>query len=102
MRPAMLPGPKGWTQEQLQVLSKALSRRQKEILIQMADYRNDDEGELVMERGEVWLGLERSSVAMVYSLLHLMAIRLEPYSEVGRLERYRINETGLRLLGRTP
>ncbi len=78
-----------------------LTKRQREILTLMADRPDDDDGELVLEGREAWLGLERTSPAMVWSLVRLMAVSNEDGD--GRLDgltRWRINETGRRLLGR--
>lgn len=77
-----------------------LTARQREILERMADHRDDDGGELVYERGVAYLGLERTSGNIVFALQRLMAISMEQDSKVGQFERYRINETGLKLLGR--
>lgn len=79
-----------------------LTKRQREILTKMADHPNDDAGELVLEGREAWLDLERTSPAMVWSLVRLMAISNQDGD--GRLEgltRWRINETGRQLIGRT-
>lgn len=81
-----------WAREQL-------TDRQHEILTVMADKADTDEGELVMEGREVWLGLERTNKATVLALLRLCAIRLES-GEPGGCERYTINATGLDLIGR--
>lgn len=76
-----------------------MTKRQREILEQVAAHPDDDAGELVMEGREVWLDLEKTSVAMVFSLIRLMAISNQhPDGRVGGVERYRINETGRRLL----
>lgn len=78
-----------------------LTKRQREILTRMADHPDDDEGELVLEGRDAYLDLERTSPAMVWSLVRLMAISNR--STDGRLDgltRWRINETGRRLIGR--
>ncbi len=74
-----------------------LTKRQREILGKMRDHRHQDDGELVMEGREVWLGLERSSPQLVLNLLRLCALRLES-GEPGGCERYTISGTGLKLL----
>lgn len=60
---------------------------------------NDDE--LVYERGEAYVSLEKFSGATVFKLLRMCAIRHDQYSgeQGGKgLERYTINETGLNIL----
>ena len=76
-----------------------LTARQREILTIMADKAHTEDGELVMEGREVWLGLERTNTSTAFGLLRLCAIRLES-GEPSGLERYTINETGLSLIGR--
>jgi hypothetical protein len=78
-----------------------LTKRQREILTQMADHPHDDEGELVLEGRDAWLNWERTSPGMIWSLVRLMAISNQDGD--GRLDgltRWRINETGRQLLGR--
>ena len=76
-----------------------MTERQREILERMAAHPDDDEGELVMEGREAWLDLERTSPALVFSLLRLMVISaVHADGKVGGVERYRINETGRNLL----
>lgn len=79
-----------------------LTRRQREILRIMAADSDGDDGELVYERGEGWLGLERVAPRTVFALLRACAITLdgEGIGGDGRLERYRINETGRQLIQR--
>jgi hypothetical protein len=60
----------------------------------MARHRDDDEGELVYERGVGYLGLSPVAGRTVFALLRLCAISLETGSVIGECERYRINETG--------
>lgn len=75
------------------------SRRQQEILQRMADHRDDDEGELVYERGVAYLGDDRIAPRTVFALLRLCAISPDSTSAIGTgVERYRINETGRQLL----
>ena len=71
-----------------------LTTRQREILEIMARHQDDDEGELVYERGVAYLGDDRVAARTVFALLRICAISLERDSEVGGFERYRINETG--------
>lgn len=56
------------------------------------------EGEIVKEAGQVWYGLHRTSVAVLYHLLRLCLIREE--TEIGdeRLKRWTLNEDGRRLV----
>ena len=54
--------------------------------------------ELVYERGAAYVGLERTSRAVVLELQRAMAIRLDQFSKIGNFERYTINETGRELL----
>ena len=75
-----------------------LTERQREVLTIMRDHREDDEGELLYERGTAYLGHRSISTATVFALLRLCAISMNQYSRVGGLERYTINETGLNLL----
>ena len=76
-----------------------LTKRQREILAQMAAHSDDDDGELVYERGRGFLGNDPVAARTVFALLRLCAISLEG-GEVGGFERYRINETGQALLKR--
>lgn len=57
-------------------------------------------GDLVYERGSAWVGYEQTSTRTVFALLRVCAIRMESGSEVGRLGRYLINETGEEILRR--
>ena len=83
-------------------MTPALSLRQREILAQMHKQADSDDGELVYERGVGYLGLDRVGGRTVFALLRFCAISLEPYSEIGEVERYRINETGRKLLETKP
>lgn len=79
-----------------------LTKRQREILTLMCD--NDveyDDSEIVREGGVAYLGLERISIRIVNQLLLLCAISLDQHSEIGKCERYHINETGRKLLSGT-
>lgn len=79
-----------------------LTRRQRAILAQMADHPDDDLGELVLEGRHAYLDLERTSPAMVWSLVRLMAIsNQDGDGRLSGLTRWRINETGRKLIGRT-
>lgn len=80
--------------------STVLTKRQREILIQMRDHRDDDEGELVYERGVGYLGEEPVAARTVFALTRACAISLDSHCEIGGLERYTINETGIALVER--
>lgn len=77
-----------------------LTKRQREVLTQMRDRRDEEDGELVYERGRGYIGLEPVASRTVYALLRLCAIHLEPpMNDIGRgVERYTINDTGRALL----
>lgn len=79
-----------------------LTKRQREVLQRMADDPHGDNGELVLEHGEAWIGNEKTSSVLVDALLRHMAISLEQGCTLGDFERYRINETGRGLLGQKP
>ena len=66
----------------------------------MAADPDGDDGELVYECGEGWLGLDRVAPRTVFALLRACAISLDigGVGGDGCLERYRINETGRALL----
>ena len=76
---------------------ETLTKRQVDILKQMAahlDDDGDDDGELIYERGVAFLGDVRIAAGTVNAFLRACVIRLES-GEVGRgLERYKINGTG--------
>ena len=76
----------------------ALTKRQREVLVTMAAHPDDDEGELVYERGAAFLGDERVAARPVNALLRACAIRAD--GEAGGVERYHINDTGRALVGR--
>ena len=60
---------------------------------------DDDECELVYERGAGWwLGLERVGNTAGTRLLQACAIRAESDNRIGEFERYTINETGRQIL----
>lgn len=80
--------------------SVILTKRQREILIQMRDHRDDDEGELVYERGVGYLGEEPVAARTIFALVRACAISISQDSQVGGLERYTINETGIALIER--
>ena len=91
------------TQEQelamIAAFGAALTKRQREVLAVMAAHPDDEEGELVYERGIAFLGDERVSARTVTALLRACAIRND--GEAGGLERYHINGTGRALLAGT-
>lgn len=71
-----------------------MTKRELDIL----QFMRDEDEELVISAGEAMVGLERTSIALAYSLLRCVAIRLDPYSEVGKFERYTITEEGRKIL----
>ncbi len=71
-----------------------LTRRQIQILRMM---RDEDE-ELVYSKGEAYVGYEHIAPRTVFALIRAMAISMDQFSELGKCERYTINETGLELL----
>lgn len=75
----------------------SLSPRQREILRLMEERGDDEDGELVYERGRGFLGDDPVAARTVFRLVRLMAVSLATDSRVGEFERYRINETGRRL-----
>jgi hypothetical protein len=80
-----------------------LTARQRQILQLMLDHRDEDEGELVYERGCGYLGDDPVAARTVMTLVRLCAISLAQDSRVGGFERYTINGTGEQLLrGETP
>ena len=79
----------------------ALTPRQREVLAIMAAHPDDDAGELVYERGAGYLDDEPVAPRTVFALLRACAISLDSTSEVGGIERYRINETGRGILAET-
>jgi hypothetical protein len=77
-----------------------MTKRQREILAQMAAYFGEDRGELVYESGHGgWLGDKRVAPRTVYDLHRLMALHMVA-GHIGGVERYTINETGRKLLRR--
>jgi len=81
---------------QIRAYGDALTPRQLEVLAIMAAHPDDDEGELVYERGAAYLGDTRIAARTVFALLRACVIR-EDGPNAG-IERYRINETGRALL----
>ena len=79
-----------------------LTPRQREILTIMAAHPDDDDGELVYERGVGYIGDEPVAPRTVFALLRACAISADSTSCVGGVERYCINETGRRILARKP
>ena len=71
-----------------------LTRRQLQILRMMRD--NDEE--LVYSKGQAYVDYEQVAPRTVFALLRAMAISMDQFSDVGKCERYTINETGLKLL----
>ena len=60
----------------------------------MEERGDAEDAELVYERGRGFLGDEPVAPRTVFGLIRAMAVSLQTGSEVGRFERYRINETG--------
>lgn len=78
-----------------------LTKRQREILTQMAEHPDDNDGEIAYERGSAYLGDTPIAPRTVFALIRLMAISEEGQSQVGKgVERYRINDTGRALIDR--
>lgn len=77
-----------------------LTQGQRDVLQQMnsEDSEDDYNTELVYENGTCYLGDNHIDSRILFGLLRLCAISLDPYSKVGQLERYHINETGRNLL----
>lgn len=75
-----------------------LSKKQREVLKIMLDNQDTDDGELVYEKGQCYLGCDRVDSRVLFGLIRLCAVSLGQYSTVGEFERYTINETGKELL----
>lgn len=75
-----------------------LTKRQVQALRLLRDNYNTEDGEMVYERGECWIGLEKFSGRTLFALLKVMALHMESTSTVGGFEVYTINETGLKIL----
>lgn len=75
-----------------------LTNRQSKALQMLRDNIDTEDGEMVYEKGLCYIGLEKFSTRTLFSLLRLMALRMEPVSTVGGFEIYTINSTGLELL----
>lgn len=75
-----------------------LTRRQIQILRTM---RDTDE-ELVYSKGEAYVGNEHVAPRTVFALVRAMAVSMDQFSEVGKVERYTINETGRTILTAPP
>lgn len=71
-----------------------MTERQREILRLMEERGDSDDAELVYERGRGFLGADPVAARTVFALVRAMAVSLQTGSEVGKFERYRINETG--------
>jgi hypothetical protein len=93
------PDQRAATLELIRLNGEALTGRQLEVLRTMADRQDSDAGELVYERGQCWLDLERVAPRTLTALLRACAIRAE-HRDGDTVERYTINETGLALIGR--
>lgn len=89
--------------EIIRAFGDALTRRQLDVLRRMAEHPDDDEGELVRDRVDAFLGDDRVASRTVNALLRACAISQGAWG--GAVERYRINETGrdiLKLRGLLP
>jgi hypothetical protein len=85
--------------ELIEALGRSLTRRQLEVLGTMYDEADNDDGELVYERGQAFLGVTRIAPRTVTALLRACALHAE--TEMGAdVERYTINETGRKIIER--
>jgi hypothetical protein len=79
-----------------------LTPREAEVLTVMLAFRDEADAEIVYERGQGYQGIIRVSPRLVFSLIRKMCVRpLSDQSEiglVGHIERYTINETGVKTL----
>lgn len=62
----------------------------------LRDHEDTEDGEIVCEGIEAWIGLERVSMRTVHALLQLCALSNQDNDH--RVRRYVINETGKNLL----
>ncbi len=76
--------------------SRRLTRREAEVLGALVAFADEPDGELVYQRGTAWLGLQKVSKIIVFSLLRSMFISLRGgLDEVTYgVEHYHVNETG--------
>jgi hypothetical protein len=58
--------------------------------------RNNPDEDIIMDGNKAYYGNNRTSVAMVYSLLRLCAISQDPHSDV----RFQLNSTGKELISK--
>lgn len=77
-----------------------LSSRALDVLTAMRDHADEDDGELVQEGREVWIGQQRTSPRIVLALLRACAIKDDSDNGRDSFRRYVINETGLAILAR--
>lgn len=75
----------------------ALTRRQRQVLQFLADNEREEDGEIVYDSGEVWLGDDRLAHRTLTALIRMMALR-NPWPGPNCLERWRINGTGRKIL----
>ena len=66
-------------------------------LVVLRRLRDEDE-EMVYERGACYVGNTRFAARTAFRLFREMAVSAQYGTHVGEFERYRINETGERLL----
>jgi hypothetical protein len=81
----------------VQTCAVSLTKRQQEILQQMADHPNDEEGEIVHEGREAWIGETKIAPRTVLALVRMMAVRQLSWGDQGP-QYYVINQTGLMIL----
>lgn len=75
----------------------AITRRQRQVLQYLADNEREEDGEIVYDSGQVWLGDDRLAHRTLTTLLQMMALR-NPWPGANSLERWRINGTGKKIL----
>jgi hypothetical protein len=74
-----------------------LTKRQLQVLRIMQDNADNEDGELVYERGVGYLGLDRIAPRTLFALLRVCAISADSFQS-GDAERYHINGTGKQIL----
>lgn len=84
----------------IRTYGKILGRRAMEVLGIMAAREHDDDGELVWEGREIWVGDERTSSAVALELLRACAVKDVSDHPDSAMRRYAINETGRAIIAR--
>ena len=84
-----------------------LTKRQREILQWMFDHKDSEQGELVLSGGEAYWGddgLQKTSPALVWSLVRLVAVKAENIGQdlAATYQVFIINESGERMLKNLP